>query len=299
MPIFLNKAPNKRLPQGKRRAAPVRPPRRVSLEVRRAISGTMKGLVEDVENLIPWLAGEATPSQAAQVLRELQDRWRMLYGADAQRLASKWVAEVSKDAKLRLEKNIARSLGVDMTAIFDDKTVFDAAELMSVEARGLITTIPDEYLDGVTRAVLDNYQQLPQPEGRSLTEQVQHLAGVSDSRARIIARDQTSKINTAINQARQQEVGIEEYIWRTADDNRVVGKPGGKYPDGNQVHGNHYKRNGQAFRWDSPPFDGHPGFAINCRCIAEPVFDASSLRRIDRAEATRLFNAQMQWGKAA
>lgn len=278
MPIFLNRDTAKRMPRGKRRAAPVRPSRRIALDVRRAINGIMKGLIEDVENLIPWLAGEATPSQAAQVLRELQDRWRIIYGADAQRLASRWVSEVSKDAKLRLEKNIARSLGVDMTAIFDDKVVFDAAELMSVEARGLITTIPGEYLDGVTRAVLDNYQQIQQPEGRSLAEQIQHLAGVSDSRARIIARDQTSKINTAINQARQQEVGIEEYIWRTRKDARVVGKPGGLYPNGNRTHGNHWEREGQVYRWDQPPVDGHPGYAINCRCFPEPIIDVSKLR---------------------
>ncbi len=278
MPIFLNKNLNKRLPQGKRRAAPVRSPRRVSLEIRRAIGGTMRGLIEDVENLIPWLSGVATPSQAARVLRDLQDRWRTLYGADAQRLSTKWVAEVSRDAKLRLEKNIARSLGIDTTAIFDDKAVFDAAELMSVEARGLITTIPDEYLDGVTRAVLDSYQQIPQPEGRSLAEQIKHLSGATDTRARIIARDQTSKINTAINQARQQEIGIEEYIWRTRKDTRVVGKPGGLYPNGNRAHGNHWEREGQVYRWDRPPADGHPGYAINCRCFSEPIIDVSKLR---------------------
>lgn len=135
MPIYLNRDTSKRMPKGKRRAAPVRPSRRIALDVRWAIYGSMKGLVEDIENLIPWLDGQATPAQAAQVMREMQQRWRDMYGADAERLASKWVAEISKDAKGRLEKNIARSLGIDMTAIFDDKTVFDAAELMSIGCR--------------------------------------------------------------------------------------------------------------------------------------------------------------------
>jgi hypothetical protein len=278
MPIFLNSDTAKRMPRGKRRAAPVRPSRRIALDVRRAISDTMKGLIDDIENLIPWLDGAATPAQAAQVMRDMQQRWREVYGPDAERLAIKWVGEVSKYARERLEKNIARSLGIDMTHIFDDKTVLDAAELMSIEARSLIVSVPEEYLAKVQQAVTHNYMQLPLPEGKSLTEYVRHLSGVSERQANIIARDQTSKINMAINQARQQEVGIEEYIWRTAMDRRVVGNPNGAYPEGNHVHGNHWKREGQIFRWDKPPFDGHPGYSINCRCVPEPIIEIDKLR---------------------
>ena len=86
MPISLNRNTSKRPPRGKRRAAPVRPLRRIALDVRRAIHGSMKGPVEDIENLIPRLDGQATPAQAAQVMREMQQRWRDIYGADAERL---------------------------------------------------------------------------------------------------------------------------------------------------------------------------------------------------------------------
>lgn len=278
MPIYLNKAPNTRLPKGKRKLAPVRASRRIALDVRRMIARVMGPLADEVESILPWLTGEATPAQAAHVMRELQDRWRMIYGAEAQGLASTWVAEISKEGKKRLEGNIARALGLDMTHIFDDKTILDAAELMSVEARALITSVPEQYLAAVQQAVTHNFMQLPLPEGKSLTEHIQHLAGVGSARANLIARDQTSKINTAINQARQTSIGIEEYIWRTARDRRVVGTPGGAYPESNSVHGNHYKREGKTFRWDNPPADGHPGYAINCRCWAEPIIDVNKLK---------------------
>lgn len=278
MPIYLNKAPLTRLPKGKRKVAPVRASRRIALDVRRMIARVMGPLAAEVEDILPWLTGEATPAQAAQVMRELQDRWRMVYGPDAQRLASKWVTEISREGRERLEGNIARALGLDMTHIFDDKAVMDAAELMSVEARSLITSIPEQYLASVQQAVTHNYMQLPLPEGRSLTEHIQQLAGVSASRARLIARDQSSKINTAINQARQTSIGIEEYIWRTARDRRVAGNPSGPYPHGSAAHGNHYAREGKRFRWDKPPADGHPGYAINCRCWAEPIIDVNKLK---------------------
>ena len=56
-----------------------------------------------------------------------------------------------------------------------------------------------------------------------------------------------------------------------------MGNPGGLYPEGNAVHGNHWEREGQEFRWDQPPEDGHPGQPIECRCSAEPIIDLEEL----------------------
>ncbi|MCL6281906.1 HNH endonuclease [Ruegeria sp. 2012CJ41-6] len=60
-----------------------------------------------------------------------------------------------------------------------------------------------------------------------------------------------------INQLRQEELGIAQYIWRSQDDDKVRGLHQG-YDD-------------RIIRWDAPPEGGHPGQAHNCRCYAEPV----------------------------
>ncbi|MCV2883066.1 phage minor head protein [Actibacterium sp. XHP0104] len=60
-----------------------------------------------------------------------------------------------------------------------------------------------------------------------------------------------------INQLRQEDLGIERYIWRSQDDAKVRDSRAA-YDD-------------RVFRWDNPPEDGHPGEAHNCRCYAEPV----------------------------
>ncbi|MCC6143830.1 MAG: minor capsid protein [Candidatus Hydrogenedentes bacterium] len=60
-----------------------------------------------------------------------------------------------------------------------------------------------------------------------------------------------------INQLRQQDLGIERYIWRSQDDAKV--------------RDSHAEYDDQVFRWDEPPAGGHPGQAHNCRCVAEPV----------------------------
>ena len=63
-----------------------------------------------------------------------------------------------------------------------------------------------------------------------------------------------------INQLRQEDLGIEQYIWRSQDDAKVRDSHAG-YHD-------------QVFRWDDPPVGGHPGEAHNCRCYAEPIATA-------------------------
>jgi SPP1 gp7 family putative phage head morphogenesis protein len=60
-----------------------------------------------------------------------------------------------------------------------------------------------------------------------------------------------------INQLRQQDLGIERYIWRSRDDAKV--------------RDSHAEYDDQVFRWDESPTGGHPGQAHNCRCYAEPV----------------------------
>lgn len=64
-----------------------------------------------------------------------------------------------------------------------------------------------------------------------------------------------------INQLRQQDLGIERYIWRSQDDAKV--------------RDSHAEYDDQVFRWDEPPAGGHPGQAHNCRCYAEPVAPGS------------------------
>lgn len=60
-----------------------------------------------------------------------------------------------------------------------------------------------------------------------------------------------------INQLRQEDLGIEGYIWRSQDDAKV--------------RDSHAEYDDQVFRWDDPPAGGHPGEAHNCRCYAEPM----------------------------
>ncbi len=276
MPIILDARDISKLKRRSRagRMQPIKTPAQAQRDMERRLNLLWDRLLlpasERVRQMVRDRVGGAAIAQYLdQVLREVETQ----YDLAADDIAARWQSSVDERTRIAMQSALQRSLGVDIRAIVDDPTVADALAMGGHEAASLIKTIPGEYLGQVARAVADNFQGVDLPEGRSLLEQIQHLGQVDRKRARLIARDQTSKLTGVLNRTRQNSIGISEYIWRTVKDNRVVGKPGGRYPKPSKAHGNHYERDGKVFRWDSPPPDGHPGWAIQCRCYAEPVVD--------------------------
>lgn len=122
----------------------------------------------------------------------------------------------------------------------------------------LIKTLPTRFfpeLEGIIRRGVQNGVSV-----KDLQKEIKARYGVSDSRARLIAQDQTLKFHSSLTEYRLKSVGVDKYIWRTVQDNRV--RP------------EHADRNGNEYSWDKPPSGGlHPGQEVRCRCRAEPVFD--------------------------
>jgi SPP1 gp7 family putative phage head morphogenesis protein len=86
-------------------------------------------------------------------------------------------------------------------------------------------------------------------------------------RARLIARDQIGKLNAEITEKRHKELGVTEYIWDAAMDERTRGNPTGLYPNAKYSH---WDREGKVFKYSDPPEDGPPGYSYQCRCVAIP-----------------------------
>ena len=98
---------------------------------------------------------------------------------------------------------------------------------------------------------------------KELSESITQMAKINEKRAVLIATDQVGKLNSQLAQLEQMQNGVKSYIWRTMRDDRV--RP------------EHRAREGKKFDWDKPPADGHPGWAIRCRCIAVPVYDTDKV----------------------
>lgn len=93
----------------------------------------------------------------------------------------------------------------------------------------------------------------------TITKELEKRMNVSKSRARLIARDQIGKLNGQLTNQRQTSLGVEKYVWRTSEDEKVRTA--------------HIAQNGKKYAWSKPPANtGHPGQDIQCRCYAEPDF---------------------------
>lgn len=130
----------------------------------------------------------------------------------------------------------------------------------------LISTIPNDTLAKMREIVYNGYIS-----GKTTTrmlKEIQRAYKVGLKHARLIARDQTAKLNGQIQRHQQIDAGITEYIWCTSGDERV--------------RDSHKALDGKKFSWDNPPLnsDGrscHPGEDYQCRCIGRPVFNSSNL----------------------
>lgn len=125
----------------------------------------------------------------------------------------------------------------------------------------LIRSVDERYFADMERVTLQEF--IAGTNREDLARVYQRRFEVSLSRGRLIADDQTGKLNGRINRYRQMEAGIEQYIWSDSGDSHV--RPG------------HVARNGMTFFWNQHPSmvdgnpDGHPGEPIRCRCSGIPV----------------------------
>lgn len=126
----------------------------------------------------------------------------------------------------------------------------------------LITNLRDEHVTAVSDILRAATASGARHE--DVAPEIADRLGVGFSRAKLIARDQTNKINSQMAQASAASAGIEEYTWGTAKDENVR-------PD-------HKRLQGRRFRYDDPPVTdqrtgrrNNPGEDIQCRCVAIPV----------------------------
>jgi len=158
----------------------------------------------------------------------------------------KWVSEINRIA------------GVDLNNVLTDKSV--KGELLNKieENVSLIKTLRPQYLNRVKKAVKQGLEK--GDDFFSIKESLEEIKSTNvNYRPKLIARDQMGKLTGDLNRIRQQDVGIEEYKWRTSHDSAV--------------RQSHKDNGGKTFSWNAPPKTGHPGQDVNCRCIAEPIFE--------------------------
>lgn len=169
----------------------------------------------------------------------------------------KRIVVVAKRAASRVSDKNRRDLhsliGLSPDLPDPSKDLLDAFVRRNVD---LITKLEDE----AKQRIKNTITAMHGATSDDVADELERQGDVVGNKAKLIARDQTSKLNSALTQVRCQASGISEYIWVTSADERV--------------RDTHRANDGKRFRFDSPPPEtGNPGDDINCRCTASPVVD--------------------------
>lgn len=169
-------------------------------------------------------------------------------------LAKSYANQTAVYQKQQLARQTRAALGID--PFIADKRLLPLTQAFVDANVGLVKGLTDDVASRMEKSALTAIQ-----DGQlynEFSERMQSTFGLSESRATLIARDQTGKLYGQLNATRQRELGVKSFVWRTSEDERVRDE--------------HEALDGQTFDFDDPPEEGLPGEPIQCRCTAEPDF---------------------------
>lgn len=171
------------------------------------------------------------------------------------------------------EKTVNSVLGIDV--FLEEPWLKNQLELFANQNSQLIINMENNEMERVSGVVQRGLQEGSSYE--SIAQNIEKSFGITRRHAKLIARDQTSKLNGSLTKLRQQELGIRTYRWQTAGDERV--RP------------SHRVLDDKICRWDDPTVyldedtgkwekrskiggtNVHTSVDVNCRCVPIPMIE--------------------------
>lgn len=190
----------------------------------------------------------------------------------ATRLADGLVNRANQQNKEQTQRTFNQSFGIDLTGMLGDGAVKSEMEKAVRENVDLITSIHTDFIHDIGEAVFANMKDGGRHE--NLIKIIKERGNVTRSRAKFIARDQTSKLNADLTEARNVALGLDLYEWggtgdeRERDSHFVLNSKLCKYSDPTVYSddgGKTWKK-----RSSIGAFIGKPGEDYQCRCLPLP-----------------------------
>lgn len=169
-----------------------------------AIRALVRQMVKATEAaLLPRRTMDET---SGSTLAGLLKRFERLFEKKAPKIIDGMLSGVDANSKQQVQKSLtdlSGGLKIKPNADVEARLTEAAAENVS-----LIKSIPEQYFDRVTQAVVES-----QTQGTDLAAELQKIAGITERRARFIADDQTRKVFNSLNTKRLSSVGITKATW--------------------------------------------------------------------------------------
>lgn len=213
-----------------------------------------------------FYAEDAADSVFQRVMRRLNRKWSEVFSGFAQKYAPEFVEKVDDHSKSSTWFSLSAA-GVKEPRTTYNNNVAATLGASTEFNHTLITNIQKDVHEKIYSAVmLSLTSPNPEEQGASGIQNALREAGsFSKKRVDLIARDQTSKLYSALSDERLRQNGCEYFKW--------LHSSAGKVP-----RQSHVDKDGEIFSlddprlWEGPKADqGPPGWAINCRCRKMPV----------------------------
>jgi len=230
----------------------------------------MKLVAKEIEKILKSTLTSATKAQGIKAMgllkkysKELK-KWAsktvatMLYNVnkDNQKLWNKLSAKMSQELKKELSKQPEKDW---MKQYMDDNVV-------------LIQSMPLDAAKRVHKLIKEN--QYVGLRSTDLIDEIMRIGSISENKAKMIARTETSRYSTALTQMRSESIGADWYVWKAVGDFRT--------------RKGHKRMDGVVVSWNDPPSpeklvgekaygEYHAGETFNCRCYPEPILDVDDV----------------------
>lgn len=144
-----------------------------------------------------------------------------------------------------------------------------------IENAALIRTLPNDVAEKVVKNIAE--ETIKGKRARTIEQIIREETDKhSRASARLIARTEVAKTQSAITKARAKSLDMQWYVWRTA-------------LDGDRVRRSHRLMEGVIVNWNDPPspeeISGeesvghyHAGNIWNCRCYSEVLLDVDDVK---------------------
>ncbi len=188
--------------------------------------------------------------------------------AEAERHVNMVLSGVDRGVKTSVTKAFVDTCGVDV--FLNDTQLLENVrkEWYSQQSR-LINSMVSTYTEKLQTIISNAVQR--GTTMKEVTQEIKDLYGITDKRAKLIARNEVGNLNGILTKQRQVDSGIRAYEWSTSRDERV--------------RASHAELEGSLFWWNgdklgeingrkvypAPKF--HPGMDYNCRCVGIAVID--------------------------
>lgn len=168
-----------------------------------------------------------------------------------------WALRVEQVHRGKWIRNVLSAVSIELDTLLSAGDVRETVEAAIEWNVALVKDVSDDLRRKISNAVFSGFQA--RKPAREVAKEIREATGMARQRSLRIAADQTVKLGSRLNEARQRQAGLDHFKWRHS---------GKRHP---REH--HEARDGKVYRWEGSgiPSEDMPGVPPFCGCTAQGV----------------------------